>query len=496
MQLVQNFPLFSIILSLMAAVITSVLPPKASRWLTGTVITAVLALNLCVCAYTVQIGGSYTYMMGHFPAPWGNEIRIGMVETLSVVILLLVILLSFLGGMKTGIAQIEASKYNIFCILIDLVMLSMQALIYTNDVFTAYVFIEISTLAAAGLVMIRQTGRGIVASMRYMVMNLLGSSLFLIGIVILYTITGHLLMVPARGKVAELAANGSYRVGLQIVVGLITVGLSIKSALYPFDSWLPGAYGNSTPTGSAILSSVVSKGYIFLLIKMYVRVIGMDVIRDLGICDVLFIFGGIGMVLGSVHALRAKTVRMMVAYSSAAQIGYIYMCIGFGTDVGVICALWHLLAHALIKSMLFISANRLDVCSDGDHRITALRGGFYRCSSAGLAFALGAAAMCGVPLLSVFVTKVTMAETAIAVGGRHMVIGLVCLAVSTVLNVLYFMRSAVWLFTPEKERQYAPGPANRLTDWSLAGFIVLNLAMGFFASGIWSLLTTGFASFA
>lgn len=120
----------------------------------------------------------------------------------------------------------------------------------------------------------------------------------------------------------------------------------MKCALFPFDKWLPAAYSNSTPTGSAMLSSIVSKGYIFLLIKVYVRVIGFDVIRSLGICDVLFIFGAIGMVAGSINATRAKTTRMMVAYSSVAQIGYIFAALGLGSELGVMCALWHTLAHS------------------------------------------------------------------------------------------------------------------------------------------------------
>ena len=101
-----------------------------------------------------------------------------------------------------------------------------------------------------------------------------------------------------------------------------------------------------------MLSSIVSKGYIFLLIKVYVRVIGFDVIRSLGICDVLFIFGAIGMVAGSVNAMRAKTTRMMVAYSSVAQIGYIFAALGLGNELGILCALWHTLAHSATKSML------------------------------------------------------------------------------------------------------------------------------------------------
>ena len=290
--------------------------------------------------------------------------------------LLLVILFSFLGGMRRSEKEIEPTKYNIYCILTDLTMLSLIALVYTNDLFTAYVFIEINTLAAAGLVMMRQHGRALVAGVRYM-MNLLGSSLFLIGIVILYTITGHLLMVNIHESVVALAASGQYHVPLTVVVSLISVGLAMKCALFPFDKWLPAAYSNSTPSGSALLSSIVSKGYIFLLIKVYVRVIGFDVIRSLGICDVLFVFGAIGMIAGSVNAMRAKTTRMMVAYSSVAQIGYIFAALGLGNELGILCALWHTLAHSATKSMLFISAHTLDHASGDTHLRKDLRAGHF-----------------------------------------------------------------------------------------------------------------------
>ena len=341
MQFVQNFPFFSILLTLMGAVASSVMSGRRARHTTLLLMAANLAFTVSVMIYTLQTGDSYAYKMGHFPAPWGNEIRVGVLETVSLTVFLLVMLFSFLGGMRRSEKDIEPTKYNIYCILTDLTMLSLIALVYTNDLFTAFVFIEINTLAAAGLVMMRQHGRALVAGVRYMMMNLLGSSLFLIGIVILYTITGHLLMVNIHERIVELAASGQYHVPLTVVVSLISVGLAMKCALFPFDKWLPAAYSNSTPSGSAMLSSIVSKGYIFLLIKVYVRVIGFDVIRSLGICDVLFIFGAIGMVAGSVNAMRAKTTRMMVAYSSVAQIGYIFAALGLGNELGMLCALAH-----------------------------------------------------------------------------------------------------------------------------------------------------------
>lgn len=496
MAFVQNFPFFCILLTLICAVITSVLNGAAARRMTLFVILAVTVMTACVAGYTLTTGESYVYLMGHFPAPWGNEIRAGMLETATMLLFCFVILFSFVGGLTRSVREIESSKYNIYCILIDLTLLSLLALVYTNDLFTAYVFIEINTIAAAGLVMIRQNGVSLVAGVRYLIMNLLGSSLFLIGIVLLYTVTGHLLMANLHESIAALAASGEYHVPLVVTVALMSVGLAMKSALFPFDKWLPGAYSNSTPTASAVLSSIVSKGYIFLLIKVYVRVIGFDVIVSLGICDVLFVCGAVGMVMGSVNAMRARTVRMMVAYSSVAQIGYIFMALGMGTTAGLICALWHMLAHAATKSMLFISSSALDEASGGTHLRKDMRGGFYRCPLPALAFTLGAVNLVGVPLCSVFVTKVMMAEAAIGVGGRHMVVALVALAISTLLNASYFLGTAVQLFIPQRGQQAVPMRIGSLTAAGLIGFVALNLLLGLAPGGLLAALTSGLAQFA
>ena len=499
MQFVQNFPFFCILLTLICAVITSVLKGRQARWLTMLLITVVTGMTAAVMVYTLQTGDSYTYMMGHYPAPWGNELRIGVLETTMMMVFCFVTLFAFVGGMVPSIREIEKTKYNIYCILVDLVFLALQALVYTNDLFTAYVFIEINTLSAAGLVMMRQKGRNLVAGVRYMIMNLVGSSLFLFGVVILYTITGHLLMENIHDSVAVLYASGDYKIPLTIVVAMVTVGLAVKSALYPFEKWLPGAYSNATPTVAAMLSSLVSKGYIFLLIKFYVRVIGFDIICSMGVLDILFVFGVLGMVMGSVSAVRAKTTRLMVAYSSVAQIGYIFAALGLRSEIGIICALWHSAAHAATKSMLFISCAEMDDACGGTHLRKHLRGAVYHSPLLALAFALGSINLVGIPLLSVFMTKVTLTQAAIEVGGRHMAIILCAVAISTFLNAIYFLGTAVNLFTPTKEGDEVLRPTvrkNPFTAVALIGMITLNIAMGLLSQPFLSALAEGLARFA
>lgn len=157
----------------------------------------------------------------------------------------------------------EDGKVFLYYVLNDLLLSSLLALVYTNDLFTAYVFVEINTIAACGLIMIRQNGRTIEAAARYMIMSLLGSGLLLMGICMLYDLTGHLLMSNIREQVEILFASGNYRIPLLVTIALMSVGLAIKSALFPFHAWLPDAYGYSTVSSAAILSSLVSRDIFF-----------------------------------------------------------------------------------------------------------------------------------------------------------------------------------------------------------------------------------------
>ncbi len=490
MRLIQNFPFFCILLTLIGTVVSSVLSGKNARRMSLAILGVDWMLNAFTLADVLRTGESFAFRMGHFAAPWGNEIRVGVAEALAAQVLLTVILLSVLAGMRRSIAGVEKSKSALFCILCDLATLAMLALVYTNDLFTAYVFIEINTLAAAGLTMARQNGRSLVGGTRYLIMNLIGSSMFLLGVVLLYIITGQLLMVPLRETLATLDLNGQYRVPLLMALLLITLGLGMKSGLYPFEKWLPGAYPNALPTASALLSGVISKSYIFLLIKIYTRVIGFDLVRQTGILNVILVMGCAGMIMGSVKAVRSRTTRMMTAYSSIAQIGYIYMALGLGNELGMLAALWHLLAHSMTKSMLFLSGSVLDEASGGTHKRSDLRGAFYRSPLAAVCFAVGGANLVGVPLLSVFITKVTMAEAAIACGGGRLALTLAAMVVSTLLNAAYFLGTASSFFSPREGVKEQRVKGSRLTCAALVVLLAVNVIFGLMSQTLLPVLRT------
>lgn len=497
MDFIQNFPCISIILCLFAGIISSGLKDKAAMWLNAALLTVNTLLSAFTLTYTLAIGQPFIYVMGKFPAPWGNEIRAGALEALVALFFCVIMLLSLFGGRHKLLEEVEEGKTYLYYVLTDLLLSSLLALVYTNDMFTAYVFVEINTIAACGLIMIRQNGRTIEAAVRYMIMSLLGSGMLLLGLCMLYDLTGHLLMSNMKESVSLLVANSEYQIPLIVSIVLMSVGLCIKSALFPFHAWLPDAYGYSTVSSAAILSSLVSKGYIFLLIKIIYRVIGFDIYRDTRIIDILFVFGLMGMIFGSISAIRENDVRRMIAYSSVAQIGYIYMGFGMGTQVGMIASIFHILSHAATKSLLFIAAIGLTDVSGGSRKFIELTGSGYRNKWAGIAFTVGSLSMVGIPLFSGFISKLLFSQAAVQ-NHSKMFPALIVLGISTVLNAIYFMKTVIRIYTPIGQSAYTSVTIKDIPIYAavLVAFIILNVVLGISSQPVVDIIQQGLSTFA
>ena len=503
MDFIRNFPFFSIMLCMFCAIITSVLNRKAAKYLTRIILGTVVVLSGTVLIYTYSYGeNSFVYFMGHFPAPWGNEIRSGCLEAVFALFVSGVAFLSVIGGAFAVEFDVEDKKENLFYILVCLMTSSLLAMCYTNDLFTGYVFIEINTIAGCGLIMVRQIGKSVVTAVRYMVISLLGSGLFLIGVTLLYTLTGHLLMSNIKESVAVLAENNDYSVQLTIVIGLMTVGLAIKSGLFPFHLWIPDAYGQSNVVSSALLSGIVSKGYIFLLIKIYMRTIGLDVIKNSGVLRICFTFGIVAMILGSVMALHEKSFRRMIAYSSIAQIGYIYMGLGLGSKAGFAAAVFHIFAHGVTKALLFISSSEF---TEGSHTksIDELKGLGHKYGFSAFCYSAGAFSIVGFPLLAGFISKLMLGGAAIGTGEQW--IALIALAVSTILNAIYFLRTVIYLYIPLKDGEnekninhgkeehllLLPGMHRLSYVISVALLVIVNLILGLASGPVINIINKG-----
>ena len=186
MPFVNNVPFFSIFIGMLAGVVMPLVKDgrKAYR-ITEAAAVLIGVLSAWLLCATYASGESFTYMMGHYPAPWGNELRAGPLEAMLSLVFCIVMVLSLEGGRRDMFDDISEGKQHNYCLMLNLMLASLLALIYTNDVFTAYVFIEINAITACAIVMARRPGKSLVAAVRYLVISCVGSGLFLMGITLL-----------------------------------------------------------------------------------------------------------------------------------------------------------------------------------------------------------------------------------------------------------------------------------------------------------------------
>ena len=485
----QNIPILLVLLPLGLSSLTAVLKPKASRALMLGVNTVCLCLSAIMLCVVIINGEAFTVKMGEVGAPFGNELFVSHTEAFVAVGFDLIMLLSLTASGRKVKQDVAPNRTSLFYTVCSLMLAALNAITLTNDIFSGYVFLEISTIAAAALIFVSNARGTLMASMRYMIMNLLGSGMFLFGLAILYSLTGELLFPSMKDKLALVDAEGKYSGALFMGLTLITVGLSMKSALFPFHTWLPNAYSLSTPASSSILSSLVSKAYIFLYIKIISKSVGLDVFMQSGTANVLLAYSALAIVIGSIDAIQQHNVRRMISYSSVAQIGYIFLAISFGTHRAMCAAIFQIFAHSAAKAMLFPAVDRLVEVSGGNENFRDLRGSGYRAPLAGIAFTVGAFSIVGIPLLGGFSAKVYIASAA---SGIRQYVALLALAVSTVLNVIYFMRTFVTIYR-KSDRQSNELSFRFLPGFSVAitAFILLNLCLGLGAGRVMTEILDG-----
>lgn len=490
MSFVLNFPLFLIVASLLSSVVSSVLKSFKARVLTLILTFTSVIANILILIYVLNTGQSFTYLMGHFPHPWGNELKIDVLEATVSALFSLVLFLILLGGRQSIDEKLRQDKSNIYYSLCDLIQSALLVLAYTNDIFTGYVFIEICTLASCGILVIRGNGKTTAAAIRYMVFALVGSGLLLFGIVFLYNITGNLLMPNLKESIVYLYSTKQYVLPLLAAMCFITVGIGIKSGLFPFHYWMADTYGTAIPASSGILSGVISKAYIFFLIKLINDVFTPAIFVDSSIANIIFILGAAGVVVGSISATRENHIFKMIAFSSAAQIGYIYMGIGMGTKAAITAAIFQIMAHAITKPALFLSSYYLSIISGNAKKFKNLEGAAKKDPLAGAFFTQGALSMVGIPLTAGFITKFLFGSAAFELSNIKIVIVLVTLVISTILNTIYFTKTIVGIYTTHQEDISF---ADHTLNYVIAGtsFVVINFALGILSSHFINVITIG-----
>lgn len=429
----NNLPALAVVLLLMSAYLLPLLAGRRLRLaqaLTGLILVTVTGFCIMLL-YTVIETGPVYYAMGGWAAPWGIEVAVtplsAFVMTVVTFLVTLVVLSS--GGEQKHWTNRKAGWYNTLILLLTAALLGLTM---ANDLFNLYVFSEVSTLAACAVVAAKTDRNAVDASFKYLMLGAIGSGFILFAIGITYVVSGHLNLGFAA---AAIAASQLHPIIPWVVSAFFLVGFGIKAGLFPLHVWLPDAHSSAPTSASALLSGVVVKVYAVAMARVFFLLFGSEVLATMGIADMVRVMAVLSIFAGSAFALVQTDIKRLLAYSTVAQVGYIFLGFGVGGVAGVTAALYHVMAHGLMKVILFLTAGRV-IDLTGSRAISGFSGMGKRLPLTMGAFTLAALSMIGLPMLAGFGTKWYLFNAGLAAGINWLPLVII---LSSLLNAAYFL---------------------------------------------------------
>lgn len=460
--------------------------------LVGLAISSVL--SVIMLAHVYKTGAPIELRMLQIAQPINIVVSVGIIEALIVTMFCIVGMLIVWSSFSMIEYEVEARKLPLHYSMATLLVGSIIGVIIFGNLINTYVFMELSTFVAAAAIMIKNEKESHHAGVRYITLSIMGSAFVLMGMVIIYSMTGsYEVSVIRQNLPAAFAADPS---SLLYAMIFITVGGAFKSALFPFHIWSPNAYTYAPAPVSAMLSGLVSKPYIIFYLNTCYKMIGSEIMHQypmIYILKAIMLMGVLGMILGSLLAIIQVDIKRMTAYSSVAQIGYIFMGIGLGSPLGLVAAIYHVISHILTKSMLFLITG-LTGHRAGNRKINNLYGIGIEMPVTMALYTVGAMSMIGIPLFMGFISKFNFALGIIESNNWWVMIILV---ISGLLNIIYYL--------PISLRGYFGKIAQDKLDNGLAfkyerkftetlPILILGVAvvaLGIFSSGLLGIITKG-----
>jgi len=373
-----------------------------------------LAIAVGVAVAMRQAGGPLVYLLGGWEPPLGVALRADglsavMMVTTAVVIAAIGVFARADFVTPDGVAEARAPLA--FWILLLGVWGALNTVFLGGDLFTLYVALELLTFAAVPLVSLDGRAETLRAALRYLLFALLGSVLYLAGTALLYGSWGTLdIVLLSRLVRAEPVTI--------IAAALMTVGLLAKTALFPLHLWLPPAHAGAPAAASAALSALVVKGSFFIAVRLWFQV--MPALPGPSAAQLLAALGAAAILFGSVAALRQERLKLLIAYSTLAQIGYLFLMFPLAYDAGatqlasggaLTGGMLQAMSHATAKAAMFMAAG-LIYGALGHDRMGGLAGVGRALPITLAAFALAGVALIGVPPSGAYVAKTLLLRAA------------------------------------------------------------------------------------
>lgn len=427
---ISHAPILMVVTLLMTAFVVP-LVRKNMRLAKGLFLGAGLIVVALAVLITLEVlqSGTMIYAVGEWSAPHGIEL---VVDAFAAYSSLVVSVISFIIYWFIVFAPREVNYEAGYYALILLLSAAMHGIVMAGDIFNLFVFVEISSLAAVAIIAVKGTKESIEASFRYLMLSALGSGGLLFSIALLFMITGHLNMGYMRVALATTA--GQYPLNLLTALAFMVIGLGVKSALFPLHIWLPDAHANAPTGSSALLSGLVVKVYVIAFMRIAYMLLGMDLFYILPLRQILLVLAALAIIAGSVFAIVQDNIKRLLAFSTVAQVGYIFLGFSLLTARAVEGAIWHILIHAIMKTLLFLAVGVV-IQQSGYKKISQVHGLARRMPLTFACITLGALSMVGIPGTAGFISKLYLALGALDAG---LVIFAVLILISSLLSAIYY----------------------------------------------------------
>ena len=428
-------------------------------------------------ARAVIMDGTLHHAVGGWGAPLGIDLR---ADGLSVLMLLMTAAVGLAISLYApAYFRDESRKAEQFWPLWLFLWTGLNALFLSADIFNLYVTLELLGLAAVALTALSGRADALTGAMRYLLATLLGSLLYLLGVALLYHGFGSV-------DIAILAVRVEPSPVVWAALGLMSAGLLLKTALFPLHFWLPPAHASAPAPVSALLSALVVKASFYILLRLWLEIFGT---LGEGVDTLFGLLGAVAILWGSLQALRQTRLKLLIAYSTVAQLGYLFLAFPLAVTAGATAwsaAAYLALSHALAKAAMFLAAGNL-LRFGGHDRIADLDRVVQRLPLTTGAFALAGVSIMGLPPSGGFIGKWLLLETALAQGRWDLAAVMI---LGGLLAAGYIFKVLGHAFTQAPET-HEPSAVPASMEWAALLLAMGAVLLGFLAVPVLSLIGIG-----
>ncbi len=347
----SNLPALQVVLPLVAAPLCVLLRRGGLAWMvTWSATWATAAISIAILLKVLD-AGTISYTFGGWEPPWGIEYRVDIVNAFVLVLVSVIGAIIVPYARRSVGAEIRSEQHYLYWAAYLLCLTGLLGVTITGDAFNVFVFLEISSLATYILIACGQDRRALVASYQYLIMGTIGATFIVIGIGLLYLMTGTLNLADMAQRIGTMPLHRPQLAAL----AFLTVGISLKLALFPLHLWLPNAYAYAPSVSTAFLSATATKVAVYLLLRFSYTVFGQShALENISVEAVILALSVAAIFSASLVAIFQDDVKRMFAYSSVAQIGYITLGISLANQNGLTGGIVHMFNHAVAKGAIFM----------------------------------------------------------------------------------------------------------------------------------------------